>query len=153
MHARSDRDNRVTELLKEFAVDGVLPDDVSMVISEFIRCGPWIEAALKHCGGTHKLDDVLEGILRGEFQLWPGVDSVVVTEICEFPRRKVLNYFLAGGDGQELRKMLVDLELFAKSRGCTAVTLTGRKGWLRSFLPKEGYEAQWQVMTKELGHG
>jgi hypothetical protein len=53
----------------------------------------------------------------------------------------------------ELREMLPVVEAWAKRQGCSAMTLTGRHGWLRSFLPKAGYEAKWTVMGKELSDG
>ena len=138
------------KILEQLSKDGVLDETVSAVVSEFIRCAPWIKAALKHAGGTHNLEDILEGVLKRNYQMWPGVESVVITEIAVFPRKKVLILFLAGGDYEELRKMLPDLELFGKAEGCSSVSLTGRKGWLRSFLPAEGYEHSAQLMTKEL---
>lgn len=138
------------KILEKFTENGVLDETASHVVSEFVRCAPWIKAALKHAGGTHNLEDILDGILHREYQFWPAVESVVITELVIYPRKKVLNLFLAGGNYEELRTMLPDLEQFGKLEGCSTVTLTGRKGWLRSFLPKEGYEGHWAVMTKEL---
>lgn len=123
------------------------------LLSEFLRCKPWIEAALKHAGKTHEVSDVLDQILAGNLQLWPGESSVVVTEINTYPQRRTMNYFLAGGNLKELQRMVPDLEKWAISVGCSGVTLTGRKGWLRSFLKDSGYSEVWVVMAKELSNG
>lgn len=117
---------------------------------EMDRCRPHIEAALNYSGGTHRYEHVREAILRGELQLWPGEKSAVVTEIEHYPLMKTCHLFLAGGDMPELRKMLESIEAWAKAQGCKKVTLAGRKGWLRSFLPADGYEAKFLVMSKEI---
>ena len=126
--------------------DGTLPEWVL----EFDRCAPWLEAALQYSGGTHTLDDVADGVARGLFQLWPGKTSAVITEVITYPRMRVLHYFLAGGKLPELSKMRPDIEAWGKTVGCNRVTLSGRKGWLKSFLKDEGYCEKWSVMAKDL---
>ena len=119
---------------------------------QFARLLKHIEAALKHAGGTHTAQDVMEQVLVGHMQFWSGRQSAVVTEIIRHPRKNVLHFFLAGGDGAELRAMRGDIEIWAqKEHGCTAATLTGRRGWVRSWMCEEGYKDAGLVhMTKEL---
>jgi hypothetical protein len=109
-----------------------------------------VEAALEYSGGTHNFDDVTEMVEKQQLQLWPAKDSVVLTEIIVYPRLKCLHYFLAGGDLDELSRMRPLIESWGKSVGCTRVTLSGRKGWQKSFLKDEGYSPQWSVLAKEL---
>jgi hypothetical protein len=113
---------------------------------------PHIEAALSHAGGTHTALDVLEQVVVGAMQFWSGRQSAIVTEIIKHPRKNVLHFFLAGGEGEELRAMRGDIEIWAKQEhGCTAATLTGRRGWARSWMVEEGYRDGGLVhMTKEL---
>ena len=117
---------------------------------DFERLRHHVAAALEYSGGTHKIEDIAEGIRRGQFQLWPGKDSAVVTEIIVYPQLKDLHYFLAGGDLDELRLMRPLIEQWGKSIGCSRVSLAGRKGWERTFLKDEGYEPKWFILCKDL---
>ena len=109
-----------------------------------------VEAALEYSGGTHDFEDVVQMVEDHRLQLWPAKDSVVLTEIIDYPRLKNLHYFLAGGDLDELSRMRPLIESWGKSVGCTRVTLAGRRGWAKTFLKDEGYSPQWSVMAKEL---
>jgi hypothetical protein len=117
---------------------------------DFERLRHHVAAALEYSGGTHEIEDIAEGIRRGQFQLWSGRDSAVVTEICVYPQLKDLHYFLAGGDLDELRLMRPLIEQWGKSIGCSRVSLAGRKGWERTFLKDEGYEPKWFILCKDL---
>ena len=109
-----------------------------------------MQSALEYSGGTHTFDDVAQAVTENRFQIWPGVNSVVVTEIIVYPRIKNLHYFLAGGDLDELKLMRPHIERWGKSLGCTRVTLAGRKGWAKTFLRDEGYEPKWFILSKNL---
>lgn len=117
---------------------------------DFERLRHHVAAALEYSGGTHKVEDIAEGICAGRFQFWPGRDSAVVTEIIVYPQLKDLHYFLAGGDLDELRLMRPLIEQWGKSIGCSRVSLAGRKGWERTFLKDEGYEPKWFILCKDL---
>ena len=119
-------------------------------LEEFERLRHHVAAALEYSGGTHKVEDIAEGIRREQFQLWPGRNSVVVTEIIVYPQLKDLHYFLAGGDLDELRMMRPIIESWGKEIGCSRVSLAGRKGWERTFLKGEGYEPKWFILCKDL---
>lgn len=118
---------------------------------EWARLEPHLENALQYSGGTHTLEDVFLGVANGDYQWWPGEDSVIVTEIVEYPRKTVLNYFLAGGELGELERMADQIEEWAlREKSIDAITLTGRKGWGRSFLRNRGYNETSVSMSKEL---
>jgi hypothetical protein len=119
-------------------------------MDDFARCSKWLEAALEYSGGTHGIDDIAEGVQKGRFQFWPAPNAAVNTEIIVYPRLKALNFFLAGGDLDELKAMRPHIELWGKQNGCTRVCLSGRRGWERTFLRDEGYESKWFVLSKEL---
>jgi hypothetical protein len=118
--------------------------------AEFDRCRKYLEDALEYNNTGQTLDDVKAGLLSGEYILWPGENCAVVTEHFDGPTGKFLNFFLAGGDLQELESMLAPIETWAKSAGVNKITLYGRRGWERTFLKDAGYKTQWVVMTKEL---
>ena len=82
-----------------------MPKDTQ--VNELERCRPWIEAALEYSGGTHNFEDVAKGILEGNMQLWPTPRGCIVTEIVVYPRKKVLNVFLGGGELDQLLDMLM----------------------------------------------
>lgn len=117
---------------------------------QFRRLQPHIEAALEYSQGTHTADDVLQQISTGELQLWPGQDSVVITQIITYPRKKVLHIFLAGGNQKELKEMDPYVVQWAKDQGCTALTFTGRLGWARSEMRDIGFELTHVMMSKEI---
>lgn len=131
----------------------VMTSLVTVLEAEFERCAPWIEAALEYAVGTHTLWDVKQSVINGKFTLWPTPDAFMITEIEHYPRRDTCHVFLAGGNMDGLKWLLPKVEKYARDKGCSAITLTGRKGWARSFLTDEGFAWQWVVMAKELHDG
>jgi hypothetical protein len=117
--------------------------------SELRRCLPWIAEALKYSGGTHTPTDVVESILKGHMQLWPGKQACAVTEIVVYPNKKVLHVFLAAGDMDNIVDMQKSAEIWAKSQNCQAMTIAGRKGWSR-VLKDHGYQEKFVTLAKEL---
>lgn len=109
-----------------------------------------IEAALHYTDDSHSFEDIKSAVERGELQFWPGPHSVVITEITQVPNYRALNLFLAGGVKEELEAMLPEIEKFAKHVEADRIVLTGRKGWVRSFLKDEGYAEKLVVMEKKL---
>lgn len=112
-----------------------------------------IEAALRYCAGTHTFSDVCHSVQAGRLQFWPGPRSVIITEIIEYPQRKVLHFFLAGGVMTEIEAMVPGVEAWGESQGCTAAMTTGRPGWERTFLTKQqGWASTHVVFQKELNN-
>lgn len=108
-----------------------------------------IEAALEYSGGTHSFADVEAGVLSGRMQIWPGKQSVAITEIVVYPRKKVLHVFLAGGDMCELIGMIDSAARWGRTHGCTSLTMSGRKGWER-VLSREGWQPVMVVMERAI---
>jgi hypothetical protein len=117
---------------------------------DFARCEGYLKAALEYDDGSYEIEDVLTAVAAGHMQFWPGNKSAVVTQVVEYPQRKNLHYFLAGGDIEELERMAPFIEKWAREQGCKAVTLAGRRGWERTFLKQQGYSPKYTVMAKEL---
>jgi hypothetical protein len=124
-----------------------MPKDTQ--VNELERCRPWIEAALEYSGGTHSFEDVAKGIVEGNMQLWPSPRGCIVTEIVVYPRKKVLNVFLGGGELDQLLDMHNDVTAWAKSYGCKALTITGRFGWKKP-LKAHGWEPLHASFQKEI---
>lgn len=119
-------------------------------VSEWARCRPWISAALAYTGGTHTIEDVLALIESGRALLLAGERSAMVCEVATFPRMKSFHVWLAGGDLDELRNaadtQLVEL---ARQCGCSQISITGRRGWVRA-LRDQGYVEKFTTVVKEL---
>tara|TARA_R110002020_G_scaffold463921_1_gene684239 strand:- start:1734 stop:2123 length:390 start_codon:yes stop_codon:yes gene_type:complete len=111
---------------------------------------PLIKKALDDCYTT---DDILKGLIFDKFQLfisWENkVESAVVTEIAQYPQKKVCRYFLAGGSNMNnwLEPIQETIEKFAKHNNCNSIEVAGRKGWARKL---KGYEQKIYLFSKEL---
>jgi len=118
---------------------------------DFERAAPYLERALEHAPRTHTLADLRAGVASGDFQLWQGSDSAILTQIHVHPRRKVLCIYLAAGHMDELRDMLPHALAWARGLGCASAFIAGRPGWARTFLTKdEGWRQTHVVLEKEL---
>ncbi len=95
-----------------------------------------LEKALD-CGGmrTHSVADVVARIKENKAQFWQRGDGCIVTEITEYPCRKVVNYWLAWGEQQPVLDLQAEIDAWALAEGCTDATLSGRMGWKRVLRP------------------
>lgn len=123
------------------------PEQEQVLLAEWDRCKAWIIPALAVGGDTHSPDDVLENLLTGKNQLWPGRKSAIVSEVIVEPRQKILLFWLAGGDKSEILTIQAAVIAWGKSIGCTKAKIYGRKGWERT-LPEWSYEAT--VLTRDI---
>jgi|TARA_R110000851_G_scaffold325999_2_gene494317 hypothetical protein len=111
---------------------------------------PLIKKALDD---TYTIKDIIDGIKINKFQLfisWEGkVESAVVTEVVDYPRKRILRYVLAGGNN--INNWIINIqdkiESFAINNHCQAVEIAGRKGWLRKL---KGFKQNIYLMSKEL---
>lgn len=110
-----------------------------MTLPDISRYRGYIEAALEHGDGGFSFEDIVQAVEDGVFQFWPGVDSVILTEIIEHPRRRVVNIVAAGGNLREIEAMIPQLHQWAKTHGCVEAVFVGRKGWERTFLTRTGW--------------
>lgn len=119
------------------------------VYEQFHARRKYIEDALEYTKGTHTLDDIWNGVVRGDFQFWPGDKSAVITEIQIYPQAKVMHIFLAGGDLEELLQMEKSVRAYAQTIGCNSMSISGRRGWLRIF-ERDGWKEVCTTIAKEL---
>jgi hypothetical protein len=121
-------------------------------LQHWVRCGPYIEAALAESRQTHGPADVLLAVGSGRAHFWPGARCAVVTEFWEAPRLKALNFWLLGGDLKELLVMRPQIEAWAIGQGCKQAIGGGvhdRRGWGR-VLESGGYRPRWTIYEKDL---
>lgn len=116
-------------------------------MSEELLAG--LDEALSY-DGNHTLGDVLRKILHGEAQLWEEDDAVIVTEIQQYPRARVVHFWLAAGDLGAVVRLSHRVMAWAKrDMHCEKATLAGRKGWERA-LASEGWEPTVRIMGRDL---
>lgn len=125
----------------------LLPEDVDFSVPPgWHRLKHLLVPALE-MDGTHNLDDVLEELRREEVEFWPGEQSAVVTEIIAYPRKKLLVYWIAGGELEELKKLATVINEYGRSRGCQEATIVGRRGWVRAL---DDWDEKFTVAVREL---
>ena len=118
--------------------------------NEWARLKHHIEAAIAKSPGFETIEDVEALVACGKYQVWFGRESVAITEIASYPRRKVLSIIHAGGDLNELQdEMEPQMCAFARSQGCQSITVQGRKGWERVRQARD-YKFGFITMYKDL---
>ena len=125
----------------------VPPDDLYIIWNEVEQK---IKPALDDC---YTPQDIIDGLIQDRFQLfisWEDyVESAVITEIAQYPQKKICRYFLAGGNNMDnwLEPIQKEIEKFAKHNNCNSIEVAGRKGWARKL---KGYEQKIYLFSKEL---
>lgn len=103
---------------------------------------PMLLGALKKNIPLWNTDDILEAVMKDEMQLWIAYDDdaekllgSVITQITIYPRGKLVNVFLLGGNNIKMwkDKMAEKIEKFAREEGCLYLQAIGRKGWQPLF--------------------
>jgi len=110
---------------------------------------PGLVEALEHAGGTHTIEDVLDQIRRGTAQIWTNEDACIVSEVHDYPRKRVLNFWLATGALPAVIALSREVLAWGKRNGCESATLTGRRGW-EKVLATEGWSPMLSVMGREV---
>jgi hypothetical protein len=101
----------------------------------FLR--PRFERALRRAGNTHSWDEVVPRLLDGRAQWWGTSDGrgALVTEILNYPRFNVVNYWLAAGEFNACLGLVPEVEAWAKTQGCIRAVGMGRPGFARLLGP------------------
>lgn len=85
---------------------------------------------LEDQGGLFTFEDILDGVRNGQYQIWEEGESVVVTAVRLFPRKKVLEVILAVGTLTEVYGIQPRVVAFAREQGCDMLlAAVGRDGW------------------------
>jgi hypothetical protein len=90
-----------------------------------------LREALERAGGLYELSDILERIDDGRMQAHVSRETIAVTEVSVYPRRRVLTMILLAGDladGEDLHEQVLS---FARKLKCDAIIAQGRVGWAR----------------------
>jgi len=119
------------------------------LIGEMQRLRHVMERALPYTHRTHEINDLALLVLQGRARLWTTANSFCIVERVVYPRQTNYHVFLAGGDMDELRGLHEEIIAAAKADGAGAVTLTGRRGWVKA-LAAWGWKEEYTTMRLEL---
>jgi hypothetical protein len=97
-----------------------------------------VERALHDGGDLYTFDDIMALIKEGKMQSFTCGDTWIVTQVNEFPRKKVLEIALVVGNIWEAIEFLPEIYDYARQVGATRVTGFGRDGWW------EHHDAGWK---------
>ena len=126
--------------------------EVSMIPTEYVdtcwdKVKGFIEKAADSTYGRYSADNLYDMVKEGDHELWVAFDDdgfkgTVLTNIMNYPKRKVLCMGFCGGEKLEEWKdpMLALLRRFAKDMGCDSIEAFGRPGWAKIFKD-DGYQA------------
>lgn len=107
-------------------------DKIPNLREEWLRSKPLIVKALKY-DELYDISDVECKIEDGTFLLWTGKQSAMITEMQQFPRKKICNLLFCGGDFDELVEITKTIEEFCKLSGVDKLFGGGRSGWIRKI--------------------
>jgi hypothetical protein len=137
--------------MAQWSLDTIIKDtpliSPTLSLDELERLAHHIEAALAYSGDTHSLVQVVDAIKDGSAQFFPLENSVIVTEVVDYPKKSVCRIWLAGGNMDELVEAEKKIVPWAKSHGCSGMEIIGRKGWERQL---KDYNAASTVLIKEI---
>lgn len=104
------------------------------------------ERALAQGGGTHTIADVMDRLRERKAECFasPSGDSVVVTEVLQFPRLRACNFWVVAGHLHECAALQLEIDAWARAEGCAVAIATGRMGWLR--LSQTPLGADWKAV-------
>ena len=110
-----------------------------------------LQRALDEAGNTHTIEDLAALINDGRAFLWEKDGSLIITEMYEYPQKKVLNFWVAVGEREPLILLQRLIVGWARGYGCSFAVFTGRKGWSRTELvSEEGWSPSLIQFRKEV---
>ena len=107
-----------------------------------------IRRALELEGGLYTFEDVLHNIRHGDMQSFTEGESLLVTRISQFPRKKALELVLMVGRADELLVLEPQLIDFALNHGCDVMLGYGRLGW-ENFMT-DGWRKVYSFYIKDV---
>src|SRR5262245_26704137 len=120
----------------------------------FVELQDKIARALSYSNYAYDLEGLWNAIASGRFQVIYTNNAIVLMETIDYPRFRLLNFFLAAGDLEDCEFLEPIGCEWGRSRGCTRAAMLGRKGWGRSFLDRLGWRVEPVIaLTKDLRHG
>lgn len=108
-----------------------------------------VEKLLRIGGGTHELQDILDAIKSGSMQSFVSGDSWAVTQVAEFPRKRVLEVLFLVGRLEDVPALRDQVEAFGRAVGADFVRAYGRPGW-EATAKSLGWQPSQRIFAKDL---
>ena len=118
LYMSAQQQSKVSPSLTQTTAKPIDPFDISLS-AEFWAAEQYLSAALEFAHNSHDLNDVFRLIIDGDAQFWRAPDAGLVTEIIDYPKRRTLRFWLAGGNLETLKGLERDAIEWAKTNwGC-----------------------------------
>ena len=101
-----------------------------------------LERVLDRMGGVYQWRDIKERLDDGRMQSFAHGNSMVITEVCVFPRARVLDCILAVGDIEDCRALHDEVVGFADKLDIPLIRAQGRRGWM-----PDARDHGWRTLT------
>lgn len=108
-----------------------------------------VEKALALMGNTHTFNDILQLLEDGFMQSFAVGETWAVTQILDFPQKRVCEIFLLAGELGQIEEVLAQVFAYARQKGCHLVRGYGRPGWAHYARPR-GWTDDTHIYLKEL---
>jgi hypothetical protein len=110
----------------------------------------YIKEALCYDVEHFTIEDIESGIASGDYQLWEAPNSALVTSGVKLQSGGIgVQVLAAGGDLEEIKGLLSEVEQEARASGCEILTTVGRKGW-KATAKEIGWDHIASVFIKRL---
>lgn len=108
---------------------------------------------LEDTGGLYTMEDVFRHLEQGHMQSFAVNNTLAITQVCLYPRKKVLNLVGVVGHRMDLPALEQKLIEHARNYDCLKITTetNGRAGWDRIIFP--GWKKAGIVYEKDVRHG
>jgi hypothetical protein len=101
---------------------------------------------------SYSLGDLLERLADNRAQIFRSEEAVLVTEILESKKGRVLNIWLTAGELEAAMDLSRQAVSAAEGIGCVAATFTGRRGWGKiPAVAEDGWKPTATIFSKSLG--
>ena len=135
---------------------------VSAVPAEYVKqvwpdVKDYLDGAAAYTHGRYEVEDILDSIIGYDHTLWiafteEGIKGAVVTNIIDYPRKRMLCMSFCGGVELDEWKdpMLQLLQKWAYDNDCDGIEATARLGWGKIFK-SDGHKPLWQTFELPAG--
>ncbi len=110
-----------------------------------------IEQALQKNGGLYNFSDIIRCLERGEMQMFAEGDSLAITKVADFPRKRLLDIVLVYGELEEVLRLQHRVYAYALDVNADLIAATlGRRGWEKQMYEGDGWKIAGAVYLKDM---
>ena len=101
--------------------------------------------ALEVGGNAYGPEDIAAAVGEGRMQSWVRNESLIVTELLQYPKASAVNIVIAVGALDDVMALQPDIEAFGREHAARVMRMEGRKGWA-GVLPAYGWKQDSKVI-------